>query len=300
MIQLLTSDERGLFIDYAKAGRSLVPIAEDKAACVKWAPLQYKALPWYMLGDWFDGPRAVNRFGCIGGQMDDAPDSGWLVCLDFDAKLPGGGSLYDEYYACMEAQNPGVLPSLVLEKSPSGGMHAWFRSPHPVGSVKLALSTPHEVEDGKGGIVTTRDSLIETKGVGGYALCYPSLGYTKVSGSLVDVPLLTELEVEELLTTASSLTAYRQPANGQSGSLGAGDGKPGSGYNRRVKLEEVQALLESKGWTVIGEGARGGIDMTRPAHPKPGSLSANLMVMDGGDCPFVSFLSFDGRYCTVE
>ena len=133
-----------------------------------------------------------------------SPDAVCIVCgavsgnaemIDFDAH----GELFDAWAGQIP---PDLLSRLVIERSPSGGYHVFYRCESTVcGNMKLAQRK-------EGDKIAT---LIETRGEGGLFLCTPTPGYVPVQGELHAPPLVTEAERDALLTAAWTLNEYLPP-----------------------------------------------------------------------------------------
>ena len=107
-----------------------------------------------------------------------------------------------------------------LERTPGGGYHVLFRSPHPSGATKLAQrpKRPDEKQH-------ERDHwqvLIETKGEGGYVVAAPSNGTVHPSGGCYDltrggvgsIATITAEERDSLLAMARMLDQKPRPVYG--------------------------------------------------------------------------------------
>ncbi|MFH0908735.1 MAG: phage/plasmid primase, P4 family [bacterium] len=183
--------------------------------------------------------------------------SGHLELLDFDAQ----GEAYQTWAELVEAESPGLVRRLILERSQNGGMHAVYRASSPVGgNAKLAvkvITSPTEGETlykGKtykvhkaGAKLEAYPAIIETRGEGGIFLCAPSPKYTLVQGEFTAIPTITDAERAVLIRCAKSLNerveAQPLPANAANGN---GD-RPGDEFNRRGNL---RAVLVAHGWTL--------------------------------------------------
>ena len=145
-----------------------------------------------------------------------------LEALDFDA--------CGERFPAWEESIPRELfERLVIEQTPSGGYHVFYRSEETVcGSLKLAMRNHLVAEediylDNKGiekALVYGKEcqvhrdpegppyasiTLIETKGKGGVIMCDPTAGYELLQGDLCNLPVLTSAERDVLLQTALDL-----------------------------------------------------------------------------------------------
>lgn len=90
----------------------------------------------------------------IGGAV-----SGCLEILDFDAQ-----ELFDPWSIMVETLCPGLLMRLSLSERPSKGRHVFYRCRSIVGNQKLAQ---------RYGLDGTPETLVETRGEGGYAIVPP-------------------------------------------------------------------------------------------------------------------------------
>ena len=91
----------------------------------------------------------------------------------------------------------GLIPTeirskLVIETTPSRGLHLWYRTLDVEPNKKLA-----ENEEG--------DVLIETRGEGGYGKCYPSDGYELKQGSFDNITVLTSEERLQLMISCKMM-----------------------------------------------------------------------------------------------
>lgn len=144
---------------YVRAGLSVIPILADgsKKAAVTWKPYQQRLSGGKELEQWF-GAKSSHGIAIVGGKV-----SGGLEILDFDSE-----AVWLAWLALTTQQAPKLLALLPRVKTPSGGMHVYFRSSNPAGNAKLARAPGGE-------------TLIETRGEGGYVLapgcplaCHPA------------------------------------------------------------------------------------------------------------------------------
>lgn len=133
-----------------------------------------------------------------------------LEMIDFDQK----GKVFAEWAKLVEEKHPGILASLVIERSQSGGMHVYYRTETPKGNVTLA------VDDG--------GKLIETRGEGGLVVCWPTPGYDVVQGQFTDIPVLGDTLRNSLFEIAKTFDRREKPptflANGNGKHYDDGDG----------------------------------------------------------------------------
>ncbi len=175
--------------------------------------------------------------------------SGNLELLDFD----DGGSAFEPWFCSIPEY---LAKRLVVEQSPSGGKHVYYRVDGFAvpGNRKLALKQDGHV-------------LIETRGEGGYVKCAPSAGYTLMNGDFLHVPTISPFEEKTLIDEALKLDER---------GVGVGEGvgvqrnvnnsilhlpatptpnSPWDDYNARG---DFAALLERHGWkrTKAGDNER--------------------------------------------
>ncbi len=209
--------------------------------------------------------------------------SGNLEVIDFDA----GGEAYEAWRKLVEEHAPGLLDRLVIERTPSGGYHVWYRCETAVsGNTVLAkrridVDGPGEYEY-KGKRYTARQDssgqwyyeviLIETRGEGGLCLCAPSPGYQLLHGEFTALPTITEDERDILLVCARELNeAPPQIVDGPrpATSPRPGDLRPGDDFNARGDIHDH---LIRHGWTLVRHGENQ--HWCRPG--KTGGVSATL------------------------
>lgn len=208
----------------------------DKRPTVgRWKQYQKKLPEERAVRGWFDaGPSGI----CI----VCGRGSGNLEVLDFDA----GGELYP---AWAEKIDPGLLRRLAVERTPSGGLHVYYRCHVPVdGNLKLAVGE-------RGGAPTC---LIETRGEGGLVVCSPTPGYTVQQGTLEEPPTLTADERASLLAAARALderppVVAPAPAKMQAADGAAFAERPGDDWNERGDLGSI---LVRHGWRLLRSDTR--------------------------------------------
>jgi len=278
---------------YAAAGLSVVPISCDGT---KQPP---KGQPWKHLQKQIAGEQEIRRMfagnrgvAIIGGKV-----SGNLETLDIDAP-----ELVEPFEAAVRELAPGLIdrfPAVATPRNNWGGRHYRYRIEGQVaGNTKLAQSElrPQFNEDGTP-LIDTRtgeqrlapDTLIETRGEGGYALvpgsppeCHElGLPYRQVSGPcLTAIPTIAAEEHRILWHVARSFNRYvdeRDVTKGNSGRTENGELSPGDDFNSRASWEEI---LTAASWS---KGETSG-DLTfwrRPGKTKGVSATTGVRTSEG-------------------
>ena len=251
---------------YLAAGLSCLPAtkARKHPAIGSWKNWQSRLPTKVEVRAWFSNPH--DAICVVAGAV-----SGNLECMDFDQH----GELFA---AWMEKVDTGLLAKLVIEQTPSGGYHVFYRSEEPVeGNLKLARG----VRDGK------QKTLVETRGEGGLFLCAPTEGYVLQQGDFAELPVLPAVARKALVDAARSLDELPAancptcPAGGDTGQRGADfaptGGKdawelpPGDDFNARG---DIHGLLTDAGWQFCGTKPDGNEQWTRPGKDPRNGMSA--------------------------
>jgi putative DNA primase/helicase len=257
---------------YRSAGLSIVPVrayGSKRPALNQWERFQQEPPPEDLVRSWWkDGTAGI---GVIGGAV-----SGNLETIDFDRD-----DLFEPWRELVEAQAPGLVARLCIVRTPRepSGYHVRYRC-HAVtvpGNMKLAQEPGTDPKTGKPRVET----LIETRGEGGYALAPGSPAACHSSGRtwdhvagppLTELPDITAGEREILIAAARSFdlaeaARMKRPESGtKDGTAGAGL-RPGDDYDRRGP--DWPAILEPHGWKrVQSQGAT--TYWRRPGKEAPG------------------------------
>ena len=220
-----------IVFSYAESGLCVLParLDEKRPAVQGWKQYETAPPPAAQLTAWFTD--ADVRVCIVAGAV-----SGNLEMIDFD----GGGELYPAWAELVPAE---LMARLVIEQSPSGGIHVVYRCEEKVsGNIKLASRKVN----GKA------QTLIETRGEGGLFLCAPSKGYTLKQLDLSDAPTISADERETLLGAAWSLNEVVPDPQPIPQGLAAGDDmRPGDDFNARG---DVRSILVAHGWVRVSGG----------------------------------------------
>ena len=172
---------------YLHSGLSVIPTLPDKRPACPWKTFAGRPMTDREISIHFCRASGI---GVVTGKV-----SGNLELLDFD----DGGSRFDPW---MKEVPPHIKNLLVVEGTPSGGKHVYYRvkDMEVPGNRKLAMKSDGHV-------------LIETRGEGGYVKCAPSEGYNLEHGSLHSIPTISPLEEQLLIELAKKFdeTAAKTP-----------------------------------------------------------------------------------------
>lgn len=236
---------------YLDAGLCPLPaiLDEKRPSLSGWKQYQKRRPTEHQIQQWFAESRPICLLtGAVSGNLE---------LLDFDCEA----ELFAPWLELIEAESPGLLGRLVIERSQSGGRHVVYRCETAIpGNLKLAqrtIQTPDNQEIVLGGKrhrprrvgdrYEVTSTLIETRGEGGLFLCAPTSGYVLEQGRFEDLPILTEAERNTLIEAALALN--ETPAAIIS-PFEATDmlGRPGDDFNARG---DIRTLLERHGWTCV-------------------------------------------------
>ena len=233
---------------YLNEGINVIGVSSDKRPIMEWRRLQSALLSAY------DMERMMSRadgLAVITGHV-----SSGLECIDFDAH---GGDI-DRVFNAFTSDS-GVAEIMrrnrtYVERSPRGGYHIIYRydaGERPQGNTVLA-----RWGDGQ--------SMIETRGEGGYVIVAPTAGYKPTSGALTQLDEMSYDEREYLLERARTFNERTTSAGTQASASAAGtcdNTDPVSWFNWH-RADYAQALLIERGWTPLGIDKDGTQSWRRP------------------------------------
>jgi len=179
--------------------------------------------------------------------------SGGLEVIDVDTKQDNTGSLWDEFRSLIQDNPPGLYDSLVIAQTQSGGYHIYYRCSQIGGNIKLA-SKP------------TRETLIETRGEGGYVVAPPTAKYSYLQGTPEKIPTITPEQRAILLNIARSfnqLSEEKPKIKATTSAPSSPTGlSPWEDYNNRG---DIIALLKGRGWRIVSQSGER-INLLRPGE----------------------------------
>jgi len=249
--------------DLINVGISVVPADGQKRPLGRWKECQKKIMG---IAEAPASFRNEAQLAAIGGAV-----SGNLEVIDID-----NAALYEPFKAAVELACPSLLSRCYQEKSPNA-FHIAYRCAVPVpGNTKLAadiipVDGPGEwpcpwkngnkkykaiQSNGKWVIEVTS---IETRGEGGYCLVAPSNGYAAVSGSMLNLPVITAEERQRIINIGGGFNKKRERAREE---------RPWEQFDAEVYAGD---LLVKHGWKPCSKIDGLGQTFTRPG--KSGGVS---------------------------
>lgn len=184
---------------------------------------------------WIAG--GVKSWGVAGGIV-----SGNLVTLDFDEKhYPG---LFDLWYEKLSDDQKKIVDTCYKNKTRNNGVHLRYRTETSQPTIKLARKVEFNTKTQKEEIVV----IAETRAEASYALIPPSVGYTTMQGSLLELPIISDEIHEELIDIIRIFNEVEdEPATEyewKPTDAPIGD-RPGDRLNKQATWGEI---LEPHGW----------------------------------------------------
>lgn len=224
---------------------------------------------------WQTSKEKHNLSTCEGVGLVCGKLSGNLEVIDVDCKYDLTGKLFETFKQKIHKANPNILSKLVVQKTKSGGYHFLYRCSVIAGNLKLAnrhttdaekketydltyqaeltASKPDEEARKRAERASANDKvrvLLETRGEGGYVMCYPSKGYEIVFGDWYSIQEISPGERETIHNVARQLNEYWEEYTPPKSSIPKTKGKsPFESYN---ESDDVVGLLEKHGWKIIG------------------------------------------------
>src|SRR3990167_5573716 len=232
------------------AGFSVIPPSQDgvkKPMLETWKDYQKERPTLEQIARWYE--QELTGVGVVLGKV-----SGNTEALDSDDE-----DVYFAYRAAAEAAGiADVLEKIeagYLERTPNGGRHSIYKCDQIAGSTKLAQRPLGLGPDGQPRFQT----LIETKGEGGYIIIAPSNGkvhetggaYELLRGGLDTIATITPEERLALLALAQSFDEVHREKFPEPKTLTpGGSGRPGDEFNQQADWTKI---LSPHGWTLVYE-----------------------------------------------
>lgn len=224
--------------------------------------------------EWQSSAQKHNLKNCEGVGLVCGKLSGGLEVIDIDCKYDLTGKLFENYKRLIHDTDKSLLNKLAVQKTKGGGYHFIYRCKIISGNLKLAnrpttkeekeftyketyeFELKKSTEDAKAKLIADKASqndkvrvLIETRGEGGYVMCFPSLGYEFIFGDFYLIQEITPEERDILHGIARQFNEvveeYVVPKFKQEKIKGLSSFED---YNKRG---DIIALLEGHGWKIV-------------------------------------------------
>lgn len=220
--------------DNQALGLSIIPVASNKIPFKPWGEYQTKISP---ISYWHSHYKNQGTVGIIAGKI-----SGNLECIDIDIKNDPQKTIITEYANLIPEE---LLRRLIIQSTPSGGLHYIYRCPEATidRNLKLALHSDKAV-------------ILETRGESGY-FCTSKINNKIMQGKFdlenleVEIPVITAKEREFLLETARSLTRYFPTGNTSKNAKQFAYSEPSiNEFNDKYSIID---LFSKHGWFIVRE-----------------------------------------------
>jgi hypothetical protein len=272
--------------DLVDAELSTVPVRTDgsKAPAAPWQRYQHERADLELVRRWVESGYGLGVVcGAISGRLEMTEFEGDAVRQDLLVRL---AELVRE--AGLDDLWQRLMGGWVVA-SPSGGLHFYYRlaDADVPGNQKLAASADHQ-------------TLVETRGEGGYAVAPPSQGsvhpsgqpWVTLTGSPATIPAITASERDDLhrlIRTLDQRPVPAAPSPFQQPRSSGGDGvSPGDDFAARTSWAEI---LEPAGWRRVSSQG----EVTHWCRPGKATGISATTGYGGGDWfyPFTSSTAFD-------
>lgn len=233
------------------ADLSVLPVKKDKLPAIAgWKQYQSEPMTMQEASNSFASP-GLHGIAVICGKV-----SGGLECIDFDAHDKNIYAIFKEWGSEEGITNIITRNKLYIEKSPRGGYHVFYRyeADKCEGSQRLANWA-------------NGDSMIETKGEGGYVIISPTPGYSVLHNNLIDIATITLEERDYLISRArnfnqQNISRTSQTTEQTEDTTGFDYTDPVSWFNWN-KVGYAKQLIKDKGWAHIDANEGEGVEYWR-------------------------------------
>ncbi len=205
-----------------------------------WTGLQSEQASIEFVRTWFKNHRG-GYIGFICGSC-----SGNLEVIDIDTKHDDTGTLATDYFKAIKTALPETFKQLVIERSPSGGFHIFYRCTKIEGNQKLANR-----KDG--------ETLIETRGQKGFIMVADSPGYQLKQNDFSKIPDISVEDRDKLMELARgfdktlSSSDERVRPNGQKVETASWQHiSVFTDYDKKHDYKNTLDLVTDAGYTIVG------------------------------------------------
>lgn len=236
-------------VDMLDAGLSVVPVRKNKKAIGAWTPLQTEPLSLNEVPERFNNAWGV---GLICGEV-----SGGVECIDFDAHDKNIVDIYRQFTTQEGIRKIIGDNRVYTERSPRGGFHIIYRYSDESGrqAASQVLAKWNKTE-----------TMIETRGEGGYVIVAPSPLYEERNGDIMNLPVIEQYERDALIEFAKTLTLYKEAESNlpdDTGEVAAFDNTDPISFFNWNKSGYAKKILEDIGWVRVGFNKTEGVENWR-------------------------------------
>ncbi len=263
---------------FRENGISAIPVNKDKTPALSgWKEYQ-RRLPSREECNRWANIKGIPNLAVVCGRVTQG-----LEIIDIDNKGGVANSIYNEICERLKQEAPDLFSRLVIERSKNNGYHIGYRCEQIAGNQKLA----RKQIDGK------LETVIETRGEGGYCIVAPSQGYEKIQKDFLQVETITpeergylldlcrgydeenkaKKEVKEPIKETISGTPTPKMQATINPKILAKNERVGDLYNEGDYFKDV---LFKHGWTVYRE-EPDKIHFKRPGKPEDGNSADFLL-----------------------
>lgn len=180
--------------DFINSGISIIPVVMPlKKPATEWKKYQYERIDIKSFEQLAYPLNGTGGIAIVCGQV-----SGNLEVIDIDNKLGTAREILQRFYSdpyFKELVKSGIL---VIERTINGGYHIYYRCSVIAGNLKLARASL----EGK------IETVVETRGEGGYVVSAPTAGYKVTSGSLSSIGTITPDDRDYLFSLCRMENTY--------------------------------------------------------------------------------------------
>ncbi len=241
-------------------GLQFIPVNEYKQPIVK---------------DWQTTIKHYDLSKCHSVGLVCGAPSGNVEVIDIDEKYSLDGRLFSAYKELIHIESPELLKKLVVQKTKNNGFHLIYRCSKIEGNLKLAnrpttlaekletqkksyednsLKGKSDEEAKKIALKAYENDkvrvLIETRGLGGQIVCFPSSGYEIIYGDFYSINEITPSERDVLFSCARQMNEYfEEELVPKTTKIEKTQGKsPFEDYDERG---DCLQLLQNHGWILV-------------------------------------------------
>ncbi len=176
-----------------------------------------------------------------------------IECIDVDSKYDLTGRLNQQLLTAIKYTLPEVYAKLVIESTPTGGKHLYYRCHQIGGNQQFAKRHATAKEKEKGERFKT---LIETRGEGGLIVCFPSPGYILEQGDLTELQFITPEERQELIAICRSFNLVDETIlKGLTRKQANLPEAPWNVFNRQHDYKWMASALQDAGYEIVNDDA---------------------------------------------